>query len=237
MSGHSKWSQIKHKKAITDSRRGQAFTKLIKEITITARSGGGDPACNAKLRLLIEKAKDINMPLDNITRAIKRGTGELPGVHYEPMMYEGYGPHGIAVVLDTLTDNKNRTVAELRHIFTGKGGNLGETGSVGWMFEKMGVITAQGATTQDTLLEKLIEYDIKDVTDESTFYTIQCEPKSLEAVKQAITTMGLKVEKAEVEWVPKTTMSLPGEQAEKAYEFLSSLEDLDDVQNVYTNLS
>ena len=237
MSGHSKWSQIKHKKAITDAKRGQAFTKLIKEITIVARQGGGDAATNARLRLLIEKAKDINMPLDNITRAIKRGTGELPGVHYEAMMYEGYGPYGIAIIIDALTDSKNRTVAELRHLFTGKGGNLAESGAVGWMFEKMGVIDSSGTINEDVLLEKLIDYDVKDIKFNSNFFTIYGDPKSLEAIKQKLLELGLKVEKAETEWVAKNTVSLASEQEEKAYEFLESLQDLDDVQNVYTNLT
>ena len=237
MSGHSKWSQIKHKKAITDNKRGQAFTKLIKEITLCARQGGGDPGANAKLRLLIEKAKGINMPLDNITRAIKRGTGELPGITYEPMMYEGYGPYGIAVIVDTLTDSKNRTVSELRHLFTGKGGNLGETGSVGWMFEKLGIVDISGAISEDTLLEKLIEYDIKDVKQDGTSFTIYSEPKSVESIKKTLGELDLKIEKAEVEWVAKSSMQLPADQAEKAYEFLENLQDLDDVQNVYTNLA
>ena len=236
MSGHSKWSQIKHKKAITDAKRGQAFTKLIKEITIVARQGGGDPATNARLRLLIEKAKDINMPLDNITRAIKRGTGELPGVHYEAMMYEGYGPYGIAIIIDALTDSKNRTVAELRHLFSGKGGNLAESGAVGWMFEKMGVIDCSGTINEDALLEKLIDFDVKDLKHTNNNFTIYCDPKSLEAIKQKIVALGLKVEKAETEWVAKNTVALASEQEEKAYEFLESLQDLDDVQNVYTNL-
>lgn len=237
MSGHSKWSQIKHKKAITDAKRGQAFTKLIKEITVAARQGGGDPASNAKLRLLIEKAKNINMPLDNINRAVKRGTGELPGVHYEPMIYEGYGPFGIAVIVETLTDNKNRTVAELRHLFTGKGGNLGETGSVNWMFEKMGVIDIQGNINEDTLLEQLMNYDIKDLKHNDSFFTIYCAPQSLDQAKSTLAALSVKIERAEVDWVAKTPINLASEQAEKAYQFLELLEDLDDTQNVYTNLT
>lgn len=236
MSGHSHWATIKHKKSKEDAKRGQAFTKLIKEITVAAKSGG-DPSGNPRLRLLIEKARDINMPLDNISRAIKRGTGELPGVIYEPMVYEGYGPNGIAVVVETLSDNKNRTIAELRHVFTGKGGNLGETGTVAWMFEKMGTIDVKGEVSEDALLEKLIEFDIKDVKHDGSFFTVYCDPKSLEAVKAAITGMNLTIEKAELEWVPKNSMTLPKDQAEKAYEFLESLQDLDDVQNVYTNLA
>ena len=236
MSGHSHWATIKHKKSASDAKRGQAFTKLIKEITVAAKAGGGESAHNPRLRLLIEKARDINMPIDNITRAIKRGTGELPGITYESITYEGYGPNGIAVIVDTLSDNRNRTVAELRHIFTGKGGNLGETGSVNWMFEKMGVIDVKGTINEDVLLEKLIDFDIKDLKHNDSIFTIFCDPKSLEQVKQAIIPLGLKVEKAEVELVPKNTISLPPEQAQKAYEFLEHLEDLDDVQNVYTNL-
>lgn len=235
MSGHSHWATIKHKKSKEDAKRGQAFTKLIKEITVAAKSGG-DPAGNPRLRLLIEKARDINMPLDNISRAIKRGTGELPGAIYEPMLYEGYGPNGIAVIVETLSDNKNRTIAELRHVFTGKGGNLGETGTVAWMFEKQGVIEGKGEISEDTLLEKLIDFDIKDVKQDEAEFTIYCDPKSLEAVKTTIGSLNLKIEKAELDWVPKNTMTLPQDQATKAYEFLENLQDLDDVQNVYTNL-
>ncbi len=236
MSGHSHWATIKRKKEKEDSKRGQAFTKLIKEITVAAKTGG-DPAGNPRLRLLIDKARDINMPLENIQRAIKRGTGELPGVSYEAMLYEGYGPYGIAVVVDTLSDNKNRIVSELRHVFTGKGGNLGESGSVAWMFEKLGVIDVSGSISEDTLLEKLMDFDIKDVKHNGTFFSVYCDPKALASIKKALTDSNLKVEKAEVEWVPKNMMSLPEDQAKKAYEFLESLQDLDDVQNVYTNLA
>lgn len=236
MSGHSHWATIKRKKEKEDSKRGQAFTKMIKEITVAAKLGGGDPNGNPRLRLLIEKARDINMPIDNITRAIKRGTGELPGVHYEPMTYEGYGPNGIAIIIETLTDNKNRTVGELRHLFGGKGGNLAETGSVSWMFERMGVIDATGTISEDELLEKLIDFDIKDVKHDGLFFTVYCDPKSVDSVKQALLNLNLKVEKAEVDLVAKTPMNLPDDQAQKAYTLLEALEDLDDVQNVYTNL-
>ena len=189
MSGHSHWATIKRKKEKEDAKRGQAFTKIIKEITVAAKAGGGDPTGNPRLRLLIEKARDINMPIDNINRAIKRGTGELPGVSYEAMTYEGYGPYGIAVIVDTLSDNKNRIVAELRHIFTGKGGNLGESGSVAWMFEKMGVVDVTGTINEDDLLEKLMDFDIKDVKQDGNFFTIYCDPKSLEAVKKAFNSL------------------------------------------------
>lgn len=237
MSGHSHWATIKHKKAKEDAKRGQAFTKLIKEITVAARLGGGDPAGNPRLRLMLEKAKDLNMPLENAQRAIKKGTGELPGVHYEDYTYEGYGPNGIAVMVDTLSDNKNRTVAELRRVFSSKGGNLGETGSVGWMFERLGVIRVTGATTEDALLEMLMDYDIKDISQENNVFTISCDLKSLDKVKNTLSDNGLKIDSAEIEWVAKTTMTLAADQTEKAYEFLTALQDHDDVQNVYTNMA
>lgn len=238
MSGHSKWSTIKRKKAVVDAQRGKAFTKLIKEITVAARVGGGDPGANPRLRTLVEKAKAINMPVDNVSRAIKKGTGELPGQSYEPLTYEGYGPNGIAVIIDTLSDNKNRTVAELRHLFAAKGGNLGETGTVNWMFERMGVISATGTKlTEDDLLEKLFDYEINDIKFDDGYYAIQCSPKSLDQVKQAVEKLGLKVESAEIEWVAKNTVAVSDTESEKSLEFLSALEDHDDVQNVYTNLA
>jgi YebC/PmpR family DNA-binding regulatory protein len=237
MAGHSKWKQIKHKKAKNDTKRGQEFTRLIKEITVVARAGGGDPAGNAHLRLLLEKSKEINMPQDNALRAIKRGTGELPGVNYDPMSYEGYGPQGIAVMVDTLTDNKNRTVDELRRIFYHKGGNLGETGSVQWMFEKKGVIKASGTKSEDAVLEALLDYDIADVTTEDGMIVVTCETKALDPIKQALTAMGLIIKEVTVEWVPKNTVPLSDEQSEKVYDFLNELDDQEDVQNVYTNLA
>lgn len=238
MSGHSKWSQIKHKKAILDSKRGKAFTKLIKEITVAARVGGGDPNGNPRLRTLIEKAKQINMPTENAMRAVKKGTGELPGVNYEQFMYEGYGPGGIAIIVEVLTDNKNRSVSELRHAFTIKGGSLAENGAVSWMFEKMGVIKAKNhSITEDELLEKLIDYDISDITlDEGTFF-ITCSPKSVEDVKKALIGAGLNVESTEIEWTAKTPLKLEGSESDKALDFLNAIEDLEDVQNVYTNLA
>jgi len=236
MSGHSKWSTIKHKKAKEDAKRGKAFTKLIKEITIAAREGGGDPAGNPRLRLLIDKAKEINMPQENTMRAIKKGTGELPGTTYEEIVYEGYGPNGIAVIVDILTDNRNRVVSELRHIFTSKGGNLGASGSVSWMFEKLGVVRATGKTTEDELLEALIDYDIKDIKQDENFFSVFCDPHALEDVRQKMQKLGLHIDSAQLEWVPKNTTNLPDNQAEKAYDFLSALQDHDDVNNVYTNL-
>lgn len=236
MSGHSKWANIKHKKEREDSKKGKVFTKLIKEITVAARING-DPNSNPRLRQLIDEGKEVNMPKENVERAIKKGTGELPGQQYEAMTYEGYGPHGIAVLIEALTDNKNRTVAELRRIFSTKGGSLGETGTVNWMFERCGVIRAQNnSLTEDELLEKLIDFDISDISLDDNLFSISCDVKSLEDVKKAVKDLGLHVESAKVEWAPKTTTSLPDDQAEKAYEFMGILDDHDDVQSVYTNL-
>ncbi len=238
MSGHSKWSTIKHKKAALDTKRGKAFTKLIKEITIAARLGGGDPNGNPRLRLLLEKAKEINMPVENSTRAVRRGTGELPGMSYEELTYEGYGPGGIAVIVDTLTDNKNRTVSELRHIFSSKGGNLAEGGSVNWMFEKMGVVRASSsAMNEEKLMEALIDYDINDIKSDGTLFYVYCNPRGLEPIKHKVEELGMKVEEADVEWVAKNTMTLSEGSDEKAYDFLSAVQDHDDVRGVYTNLA
>jgi YebC/PmpR family DNA-binding regulatory protein len=236
MSGHSKWANIKHKKEREDSKRGKIFTKLIKEITVAARANG-DPSANPRLRQLIDDAKEVNMPKENVDRAIKKGTGELPGQQYEAIAYEGYGPHGIAILVEALTDNKNRTVAELRRLFSTKGGNLGETGTVNWMFERRGVVRAQNTTmTEDELLEKLIDSDVTDIVLDDNIFTISCDIKSLEELKKAVKDLGLHVESAKIEWMPKTSVALPDDQAEKAYEFLSALDDHDDVQSVYTNL-
>ena len=237
MAGHNRWSQIKHKKAKEDAKRGKAFTKLIKEISVAARAGGGNPDSNAHLRTLLEKARDINMPQENSVKAIKRGTGELPGVNYEEFSYEGFGPNGIAIIVETLSDNKNRTVAELRRLFSSKGGNLGEGGSVSWMFEKMGVI--RGTTqqvTEDELLEQLLAFDIQDLRHDGNFFSVFCEPKSLEIVKEAVKEAGLHIESTQLEWVAKTTTTLDEKKSNTALEFLSTLQDHDDVKNVYTNL-
>ena len=239
MSGHSKWSTIKHKKAKEDAKRGQAFTKLIKEITVAARHGGGDPDANPRLRTLLEKAREVNMPIDNSTRAIKKGTGELPGVNYEEFIYEGYGPQGIAVIVETLSDNKNRTVASLRHLFSKMGGNLGESGSVNWMFEKLGVIRAAApGVKEEQLLETLLDYDVKDIQqEEDGVFNIMCDSKALDQIKLAVQKAGLKVEESAVEWVAKTNTELDAAGEEKALDFLSALQDDEDVQHVYTNLA
>ncbi len=238
MSGHNKWSQIKHKKAKEDAKRGKAFTKLIKEITVVAREGGGDPAANARLRTLLEKAKEINMPQENITRAIKRGLGELPGARYEEFVYEGYGPFGIAIIVDTLSDNKNRTVADLRKIFTKGGGNLAEGGAVSWMFEKLGVVRATGKNiNEESLLETLIDFDIHDIRHNNDLFSVFCNPKSLDVVKKTAEELGLHVESSEMEWVAKNTTDLDEKQTGKALDMLAALQEHDDVKNVYTNLS
>jgi YebC/PmpR family DNA-binding regulatory protein len=236
MAGHSKWANIKHKKAKEDAKKGKAFTKIIKEITVAAREGGGNPDQNPRLRLLLEKGKSANMPLENAMRAIKKGTGELPGVNYEEYVYEGYAPHGIAVIVETLTDNKNRTVAEFRRLFSENGGTLGDSGTVSWMFEKLGVVNTNGTMDEDQLLEHLLEFDIKDIKIDDSSCAIYCDIKSLELVKNAIEKAGLKIESAGLEWVAKSNTELQETQTEKVLEFLSEVQDHDDVKNVYTNL-
>ena len=238
MSGHSKWATIKHKKAKEDAKRGKVFTKIIKELTVVARDGGGDPAGNPRLRDIVEKAKQANMPQDNITRAIKKGTGELPGVNYENVTFEGYGPSGIAVIVEVLTDNKNRAIAGIRHMFSAKGGNLGENGSVIWMFNHMGVIRVVGEElSEDSLLEMLIDYDISDINQEENIFTITCNQKALGQISQKIKDEGIAVESAELEWVAKNSTELDEEQEKKAFDFLQALEEYEDTQNVYTNLA
>lgn len=237
MAGHSKWKQIKHKKALLDSKKGKQFTKLIKEISIAARIGGGDPSGNPRLRLLLEKGKEINMPQDNAIRAIKKGTGELPGQQYEAYTYEGYGPENIAVIVDVLTDNKNKAIAEMRHVFNRNGGRLADTGSVSWMFDKVGVIEAvDNGMSEEVLLEQLLDHDINDIEREDGVLTITCNQKALEEVKQAVQALGIKVKEAELEWEPKSSLELSEEQEQRAVEFLQALEELEDVQNVFTNL-
>lgn len=238
MAGHSKWAQIKHKKAINDGKRSQRFTKLIKEISVAARAGGGDPDGNPRLRTLLENAREINMPIDNAMRAIKKGTGELPGVSYESQTYEGYGPHGIAVIVECLTDNKNRSVADLRHAFSAGGGNLGDTNTVSWMFKHMGVIRINaGTATEDDLLEQLLDFDIDGIELHDQTATITMSIKSLDAVRKALVEAGYKIESANIEWVPTTTTELSAEHEQRAMEFLEEIEELEDVQNVYTNIA
>ncbi len=244
MAGHSKWKKIKHKKALNDKKRGASFTKLIKEITVAARHGGGDPKGNPRLNTLLEKAREGNMPIEHTQRAIKRGTGELPGVVYEHIMYEGYGPNGIAVLVEVLTDNRNKAVAELRTAFTRNGGTLGESNSVAWMFERVGEIQATLRHTQgdrvmseDELLEKLLDYDIKNITTDDGIATIHTEPKILDQVRQAVINLGLKVESSELEWIAKNPVELDEAKQNQVIEFLEAIEDLDDTQNVYTTMA
>jgi len=238
MSGHSKWATIKRKKALVDAKRGKAFTNLIKEITIAARTGGGDSGGNPRLRTLLEKAKDINMPTENISRAIKRGTGELPGTTYEAVTYEGYGPAGIAIMVDTLTDNRNRTVAELRHIFTSYGGNLAETGAVNWLFQRMGIVTVNAArTTEDQLLALLIDFNIVDIKQEDDVFTIITDTKEVDLVKTTLGNVGLTVESADIEWVATTPVTVAKEREQAILDLLEALENHDDVQNVYSNIT
>lgn len=245
MAGHSKWANIKHKKAKEDAKRGKEFTKLVREITIAAKSGG-DPAGNPRLRHLIDEAKDINMPQDNIQRAIKKGTGELPGVSYESITYEGHGPHGVAIMVETLTDNKNRVVADLRALFSRNGGHLAETGSVNWMFERLGIIRAsiptilpailKNVVTEDSLFEALMEFDIKDISIHDNIITISMPISSLHEVTEAMKKMNFKIEKSQIEWVAKTLVNLDAQLEEKAFNLLEKIEEYDDVQNVYTNI-
>lgn len=239
MSGHSKWKTIKHKKAATDKQKAKVYTKIIKDITVAARESGGDPAHNPHLRMLLEKARKANMPSDNAIRAIKKGTGELPGVHYEAHQYEGYGPGGIAVIIEVLTENKNRAIAETRAVFSRKGGSIGETGSVNWMFERKGVVRGTGATlTEDMLLEALLDCDVSDIEHNDDVWTITCAPHDLENVKEALSKLKFTLDEAELEWVAKNSMELTDEEKQAAaVEFLEALEELEDVQNVYSNLA
>lgn len=236
MSGHSKWATIKRKKAALDAKKGKIFTKLIKEITIAARQGGGDPAGNPRLRLAIDNAKAENMPAENIERAIKKATGELEGVTYHELTYEGYGPAGVAMLVEVATDNKNRTVAEVRHIFSKHGGSLGETGSVAWMFERKGVITLpKQDKTEDDILAIVLDAGADDLQTEEEFYEITTSVENFESVRKALQENNLKVDNASLQWVAKNTLEVKGEDAEKVMKLIEALEDCDDVQNVYSN--
>ena len=236
MSGHSKWASIKHKKGKADAQRGQIFTKLIKEITVAARMGGGDPEGNARLRTAVLAAKAQNMPGDNITRAIKKGTGELEGTHYEEFTYEGYGPGGVAVMLEVMTDNKNRTTSDIRRIFTRNAGNLGETGCVSWMFEKKGLIVFdKHKTTEDALMEVALDAGAEDVNDSESVWEVIASAADFEQVKKAFDERKLAYESAQLSMVPQTTVKLEGKDAEHMLKLMGQLEDSDDVQHVYAN--
>ncbi len=236
MSGHSKWHSIKHKKASADAKRGKLFTRLIKEISVAARLGGGDVEANPRLRGAVQTAKGANMPQDNIKRAIMKGTGELPGQIYESFSYEGYGPGGVAVLIEVLTDNKNRTVAELRRIFSKQGGNLAETGSVQWMFERKGSIAInQEEISEEQLLEIVLEAGAEDLESQEDIFNVYTSIEDLEAVKLALQSAGVKVEAAEQTMITQTDVRLRNKQAEQMLRLMDALEDQEDVGNVYAN--
>lgn len=236
MSGHSKWATIKRKKGALDAKRGKIFTKLIKELTIAAREGGGDPAANPRLRLAVDNAKAANMPQDNIERAIKKATGELEGVTYHELTYEGYGPAGVALLVEVATDNKNRIVAEVRHLFSKFGGSMGENGSVAWMFDRKGVISLpKQGKSEDEIMEIILDAGAEDLQTEEEYFEIQTPLESFEPVRKAIAEKDLPIENASLQWIAKNTVPVAGEEAEKVMKLIEALEDNDDVQNVYSN--
>jgi YebC/PmpR family DNA-binding regulatory protein len=237
MSGHSKWHTIKHKKGALDAKRGKIFTKLIKEITVAARTGGtGDVDSNARLRKAVNDAKGQNMPNETIDRAIKRGTGELEGVNYEEITYEGYGIGGVAVLLDTVTDNRNRTVAEIRHLFSKNGGNLGEAGSVAWMFDKKGLIVVdKSAKSEDELFELALEAGADDMQDGGDVFEIYTAPDVFDTVHETLQKAGIEMQSAEISMIPQNYIKLEGEDAKKMLKLYEALDDQDDVQNLYAN--
>ncbi|MSM41634.1 MAG: YebC/PmpR family DNA-binding transcriptional regulator [Geobacter sp.] len=235
MSGHNKWSTIKHKKGAADAKRGKVFTKLIKEISVAAKLGGGDAAANPRLRTAIDKAKAENMPKDNIERAIKKGTGGMEGVIYEEITYEGYGPGGVAVLVEVMTDNRNRTVSDVRSIFTKCNGNMGETGCVSWMFDKKGLIVFNTSVEFEKLFEAALEAGAEDVSEEDEQYEVITEPSAFIEVREALEKAGFTYESAEVTMIPQTLMKLEGKPAESMLKLMERLEDNDDVQNVYAN--
>ena len=238
MAGHSKWANIKHRKAAADAKKGKVFTRLIKEITVAAKQGGGDPNANPKLRLMLDKARDANMTKDSVTRAIQRGTGELEGVSYEEIRYEGYGPGGAAVMVDCLTDNRTRTIAEVRHAFTKNGGNIGADGSVAFQFKHCGQFVFAPGASEDRLMEVGLEAGAEDVvaSDDGSIEVISA-PGDFDRVKQALDKAGLRPEAAEVTMKPLNETALAGAEAEKMQAMLDALDELDDVQNVYTTAS
>lgn len=235
MAGHSKWANIKHKKAAADAKRGKIFTRLIKEITVAAKLGGGDISCNPRLRLAVDKAYENNMPKENVERAIKRGTGDLEGVSYEELRYEGYGPGGVAVMVDCLTDNKTRTVADVRHAFSKHGGNLGTDGSVAFLFKHCGQMLFAPGTDEDKLMEAALEAGAEDVvTNDDGSFEVVTDPYEFTAVKEALAKAGLQPELGEVTMKPANESVLTGDDAAKMQKLLDALESLDDVQEVYT---
>ncbi len=236
MSGHNKWSTIKHKKGAADAKRGKLFSKIIKEISIAARAGGGDVEGNPRLRTAVSAARAANMPKENVERAIKRGTGEIEGAAYEEIIYEGYGPGGVAVLVETLTDNKNRTVAEIRHIFEKYNGNLGENGCVSWMFDKKGMVVVDGkGLHEDEVMEVALEAGAQDVAPDGDNFEITTEPGDFESVKQAVEAKGWKIELSEISMIPQTTVKLEGRKAEMMLKMMNALDDNEDLQSVSAN--
>ncbi|NHZ85129.1 MAG: YebC/PmpR family DNA-binding transcriptional regulator [Planctomycetia bacterium] len=236
MSGHSKWSTIKRKKGVADAKRGKIFTTIIKEITIAARSGGGDESANPRLRQAIAKAKSANMPADNIKRAIKKGTGELPGVNYEEASYEGYGPAGVAIMMEVLTDNKKRTVAEIRHLMSKYGGNLGENGSVAWMFDKKGqIVIDKNGYGEETMFEIVLECGAEDFETEDNEFIIVTDPADLMEVRENLEAKKVVVKSSEIELIPKNLQKVEGNDVEKVINLMEALEENEDIKNVYAN--
>ncbi len=236
MSGHSKWASIKHKKGALDAKRGKIFTRLIKELTIAARNGGGDPDMNPRLRSVIADAKAANMPADNIKRAIRKGTGEEPGVSYEEAQYEAYGPGGAAVIIDVLTDNKNRTVGELRHMLEKHGGNLASTNAVAWMFNKKGYIVVEKAKAdEEKLLGAVLEAGADDMQDDTDHWEVLSAPEAFMAVRDAVKSLGIEPASAQVSMIPQNLVMLEGKVAQQMLKLMEALDDQDDVQHVWSN--
>ncbi len=236
MSGHSKWATTKHKKAAADAKRGKMFTKITKEITVAAKLGGGDPGGNPRLRTAVAKAKAVSMPADNIKRAIQKGTGELPGVTYEEITFEGYGPGGVAVLVESMTDNRNRTVSEIRHIFSKAGGNMGEAGCVSWMFQKKGYLVVNRAKTEeDRLMSLVLDAGAEDMQVEEDNFVVTTPPNDFETVKKSVEDAGIPLEVAEITMIPQTYVKLEGKDAQQMVRLMENLEDNDDVQNVSAN--
>jgi YebC/PmpR family DNA-binding regulatory protein len=237
MSGHSKWHTIKHKKGAADAKRGRVFTRIIKELTVAARAGGGDADTNPRLRTIVAEAKAVNMPAENIKRAIRRGTGEEPGVQYEEITYEGYGPGGVALIIEAMTDNKNRTVGEIRHLLTKYGGDLGQSNSVSWMFEKKGYIVIEKAkASEDALLSAALDAGADDLRDDGDNWEVVSAPDAFPAVKEAVEKLGIETVSAQVAMLPKNYVSLEGKAAQSMLKLLDLIEDHDDVQHVWSNM-
>ncbi len=236
MSGHSKWATIKHKKAATDARRGKIFTKLIRELTIAARVGGSDPNSNPRLRTAIAAAKNENMPNDNIERAIQRGTGQLEGETLEEVMFEGYGPGGVGVLAQVVTSNRNRVVSEIRHLFSKNGGNLAETGAVGWMFNRKGdIVVPKDLADEDKMMSIVLDAGAEDLRDDGSAWEVVSPPEAMEKVREALVGAGINPSSAEVSWLPQNYVKLTGSQAQQMLRMVEALEEHDDVQHVYAN--